>query len=326
MTSARNWPGCVANSVPLPPKIDEMRKESCVIVQSKLAQCHARLWSPDPAVLRGVVIFVHGLGDHGGRFDQFAKRMVDTGWAVYAMDLPGHGKTPGRRGIASSYDGLLQLIAAARETLHDTLPQIPQVLVGHSMGGNLAVNYAIRHREFEPLSMPSLAGLTLVAPILLPPQPMDRSKVFAAWGTGQLLRWIRISKPAQVEQLTGDLAMAERIKSDPLQHSQISLYLATQLLAQGRFALDHAAKLQIPTLVMYGEDDELIDKAACKNLALRIQASDPVSIHPRSELSRWPGGRHDLVNDVDADRVRDKLVGWMNRRCVAPLRVVSKAA
>ncbi|MCS7465523.1 lysophospholipase [Stieleria sp. ICT_E10.1] len=267
---------------------------------------YARLWHRGDGTERGVVILVHGLGDHGGRFASFARRMLRRRWAVFAFDLPGHGRSPGRRGTVKSYDSLLQLIASSRQLLWESFGVKHQVVIGHSMGGNVAVNYALRRAEFDAVETPDLSGLVLVAPMLMPPSFLDRPKIFAAWGTGQLFRWIRLSKPARVEQLTRDGAAAERFRTDPLQHSQISLYLATQLLAQGRFALDHAAAIETPTLIVQGDEDELIDHAACRNLALRMRE--------RAEFVRWPGGRHDLIQDIDAEDVADHLAGWMSRK------------
>ena len=265
---------------------------------------YARLWSRGDRTERGVVIFVHGLGDHGGRYESFAKRMIKRRWAVFAVDLPGHGRSPGRRGTAKSYDSILRIISTSRQMMAEQFGYSDQILVGHSMGGNFAVNYALRREEFDAHPAPKLSGLVLVAPMIMPPIFLDRSRIFAAWGTGQLFRWIRISKPAAIDQLTRDQAVADRIQADPLQHTQISLYLATQLLAQGRFALDHAGRIETPTLVIHGDEDELIDQAACRNLALRMR--------DRADFVRWQGGRHDLINDVDADQVADHLADWMD--------------
>ena len=267
---------------------------------------HSNLWTREDGQHRGAIVLVHGLGDHGGRFAAFARRMTDRGWAVFAADLPGHGRSSGRRGTAKNYDAVLSILARSRECVAQRLPGVPQFLVGHSMGGNFAVNYALRRREFDSCLADPLSGLLLVAPMLMPPDFLDRQKIFAAWGTGQLLRWVRISKPARVDQLTRDEAMAAQIESDPLQHDQISLFLATQLLAQGRFALDKAHEIQPPTLVIHGDQDELIDHAACRSLAVRSRG--------RAQCVRWPGGRHDLVNDIDADRIADELTAWMAER------------
>ena len=267
---------------------------------------YARLWSRGDGRDLGVVILVHGLGDHGGRYQSFARRMIQRRWAVFAVDLPGHGRSPGRRGTAKSYDTILRIISSARMLMRDTLGDVHQFLLGHSMGGNFAVNYVLRKGEFDPQAMPDPSGLLLIAPMMMPPSFLDRSQIFAAWGTGQLFRWIRISKPARIEQLTRDEEVGQQIQADPLQHSHISLYLATQLLAQGRFALDRASAINIPSLVIHGDEDELIDQAACRNLALRMGN--------QGNFKRWPGGRHDLLNDIDADSVADELARWMEQK------------
>ncbi|KAA5541088.1 lysophospholipase [Roseiconus nitratireducens] len=267
---------------------------------------YARLWSGDDRAPAGIAILMHGLGDHGGRHQSFARRLVARRWGVLAIDLPGHGRSTGRRGTVSSYDALMRMIASARRAMSQRFPGIHQVVIGHSMGGNLAINYALRRSEFDSHAAEPLNGLVLVAPMLMPPAFLDRQRVFAAWGTGQLLRWVRVSKAPPIDQLTRDQAMARRIEADPLQHHHISLYLATQLLAQGRFALDHAAQIGTRTLVLYGDEDQLIDRAACRNLVLRMRG--------HGELICWRGGRHDLINDIDADRVVGRLADWMDRK------------
>ncbi len=89
-------------------------------------------------------------------------------WALFAFDLPGHGASPGRRGSADSFDGLLADIGCALTDVRTRLGELPQVLLGHSMGGTLAINYALRRRQISPTGR-NLDGLVLAAPMLLPP-------------------------------------------------------------------------------------------------------------------------------------------------------------
>jgi alpha-beta hydrolase superfamily lysophospholipase len=262
---------------------------------------HGRLWIGDQDPV-GVVVVVHGLGDHGGRYEALAQSIVENDWAVFVFDLPGHGQSPGDRGRVDSFDGLLADIAHARRTVGDRLPNLPQVLLGHSMGGTLAINYVLRRRETNP-QFDQLAGLILCAPMLLPPSPPPRPHIFAAWLTGRLLPWIRISRPVDVETLTGDPEQAAAIRDDSLIHSQITIYLATQLLSQGRWALDHARDIDVPTLIMHGEDDELIDKSACEHLPIRMGSS--------ATLVRWPEMRHDLFHDTHKGHVFDRIAEWL---------------
>lgn len=263
---------------------------------------HAHLWTRGGTAEQGYVILVHGLGDHGGRYQGLAQRLVRRNFGVLSVDLPGHGRSAGRRGMAKSYRSLLNTISLARQYVIHRFGKTRQILLGHSMGGNLVINYALRNSEFDPPWMPNPDHLVLAAPMLMPPQVIDRKRLVAAWVTGHLFRWVRVSRDARLEQLTSDRDAAEIIQSDPLQHSRISLYLATQLLAQGRFALDHARDVSTPSLVLVGDRDELIDRAACHHLTLRM---------PMAEFASWPHGRHDLFHDVDAEAVVGRMIDWI---------------
>ena len=140
-------------------------------------QLHGRFWAADGDT-RGGVIIVHGLGDHGGRYRELAQSLTAQGWAVFAFDLIGHGRSPGARGRVDRYDRLLADIAHARETMDNLLPGKTQVLLGHSMGGNLALNYLLRRHHFQPVRS-DLAGMALCGPMLLPHQ-----KLSAEFGPG----------------------------------------------------------------------------------------------------------------------------------------------
>ena len=276
-----------------------MRQEQ--LPTGRKGQLHGRLWVGDEDP-RGAVIVVHGLGDHAGRYDTLARYLVEHNWCVFVFDLPGHGQSPGVRGRIASFDSLLDEIVAARRTVHDRFPHLPQVLLGHSMGGNLLINHALRRTNTD-LGLEKIRGLILCAPMILPPNPPQRPHIFAAWLTGRLLPWIRINRPVKTDALTADPDEAAAMLEDPLAHSYITIYLATQLLSQGRWALDRARDIGLPTLIMYGEEDELIDKSACENLQIRIGSS--------AKLVRWPDMRHNLFHDLHREQVFESVEKWL---------------
>lgn len=253
----------------------------------------------------GVLIAIHGLGDHGGRFQRVAEHLVPLGWHVFSFDLPGHGRSPGGRGRTSSFQGLLEDIDAARQTVAERLPEAHQFLLGHSMGGNLTVNYALRRHQMRHGDI-GVRGVVLCAPMLLPPTPPPRPHIFAAWLTGHLMPWIHIDRPVDVESLTADVSEARLLEDDPLVHSRVNLYLATQLLSQGRWALDHARSIDFPLLVMLGDEDPLIDRSACEHLVIRGGG--------KAELLQWSGRRHDLFHDRGGEEVLARMRDWM-RQC-----------
>ena len=145
-----------------------MQTESLLTGRNKTLP--GRLWSRDGSP-RAVVIVVHGLGDHSGRYQEFARHAVEANIAVFAFDLPGHGLSPGRRGHFERYSDVLLDISAARATVAERFPDVPQFVLGHSMGGNLVINYALRRSAPDDSDSVHLAGLILAAPMLLPPNP-----------------------------------------------------------------------------------------------------------------------------------------------------------
>jgi alpha-beta hydrolase superfamily lysophospholipase len=267
-------------------------------------QLHGRLWC-ESSVPVGVLLVVHGLGDHGGRYQPLAESLVAQNWCTYAFDLPGHGRSPGGRGRVDSFSGLLADIEAACHTVKQRFPGVPLVLLGHSMGGNLVLNYLLRCIGEMNSFNAKPDGIVLCGPMLLPPVPPPRPHIFAAWLTGYLMPWIQIKRPVDVEMLTGDRHQAEMIVKDPWMHTRITLYLATQLLSQGRWALDQARQIDVPALVMYGDDDALIDRSACQNLAIRAGE--------RVMLRQFPGFRHDLFHDRESKDVCEEIAIWLGR-------------
>ncbi|WP_164100924.1 alpha/beta hydrolase [Candidatus Laterigemmans baculatus] len=258
--------------------------------------------------LQGGVVLVHGLGEHSGRYRELAGVLAGAGFATLGYDQQGHGLAPGRRGAPRSYDSMLEDIDAARRTLGEHLeklqresgeepqPALPQWLFGHSMGGNLAVNYALRWPH-------DLAGLILSSPMLMPAKPPSRSQVFAAWLTGRLLPFLPIRAPIDPSELTHDPAEVRAIVEDPLHHARFSLHLATQMLAQGRWSLDRAGELKLPVLVFHGELDSLTDPGASETLSLR--AGEQASFH------LLPGMYHETLHELEREKVFAILREWL---------------
>ena len=280
---------------------------------------HGQIWSSSASGDQGhseldaVLIAVHGLGDHSGRFETLARRVIalsQSRIAVMAFDLPAHGRSPGKPGTLTKFKPLLADIGSVRRAVRDRLGDVPQVLLGHSMGGNLAINYALRQHAFHASSsgvrsnVDPLHGLILAAPMLLPPEPLPRPLIFAAWLTGHLLPFLKFSNALDPEKLTSDPAEMEKIRSDRAMHSRITLYLATQLISQGRWAVDHARDIDVPTLVMYGEQDSMIDRGACDNVAIRIGKL--------ASRIAWADTKHDLFHDVRREEIFAALARWLD--------------
>jgi len=264
-----------------------------------------RLWIPSDGKVQGCVVIVHGLGEHGQRYRTLATDFADAGWAAMTADLPGHGQSPGRRGHIPSYRRMLVEISTLFQAAADRFAGLPLVLLGHSMGGNLAANYVLRRKEVAP-SAPDPIALVLSGPMFLPQNPPPRPHIFAAWLTGYLLPWWTIRAPVDSNKLTRNQSIVKAIREDPLIHNRLSLYLGTQLLAQGRHALDHADRIDLPTLVMHGEEDPITSFRASESFAIRV-----------GELAKFvafAGMLHEIFHEPDREKVINLMIGWMNDR------------
>jgi alpha-beta hydrolase superfamily lysophospholipase len=248
------------------------------------------------------VVVVHGLGEHSGRYRELATLLADRGIATLAYDQQGHGDSPGRRGAPRSYDSMLEDVDAALKKMVQHAPDVPRFLFGHSMGGNLAVSYTLRYQH-------DLAGLLLASPMLLPSNPPKRDQIFAAWLTGKILPFIRLSSPVDPDQLTHDPQEIERLRTDPKMHAKISLHLGTQLLAQGRYGLDKAPELEIPTLVLHGAEDSLTDASASHAFALRVGE--------QAKFKQFDRMYHDILHESDRKLVFDEIGNWFDDRLTA---------
>ena len=102
-------------------------------------------WQPETPP-KAVVCLVHGLGEHSGRYAHVAAALNDAGYALLGFDLRGHGKSGGPRGHTPSYETLMDDIGRLLAEAAQRYPGQPQFLYGHSLGGNLVLNYALRRK------------------------------------------------------------------------------------------------------------------------------------------------------------------------------------
>ncbi len=244
----------------------------------------------------------HGLGDHGGRFDSIAVSLASSGIGVLAVDLIGHGRSPGKRGVIPSYDFLMDEVGNAACLASRTWDAIPSFVLGHSMGGNLVLNWAIR-RRFE---VHSLSGVIAVAPMLrLAKTPKPQ---FIKMGRWLEQKWpnFRVTAPVDVRQLCSDPSGQDAYRRDPLVHRKVSLRLGNALMDSGEWAIEHAGKLAKPCLLMHGADDTLTCPKATEEMARRAGE--------QTALKLWSNCRHDVHFELQRESVVTYLLSWLRQQ------------
>ncbi|RUS45421.1 alpha/beta hydrolase [Cohnella sp. AR92] len=263
-------------------------------------------WLPeDPAQAKAFIGLVHGMGEHTGRYRHVAEMLVQKGYVVWAFDQYGHGRTPGKRGHAPSYDALLEgpeylLAEAARR-----YPRLPAFLYGHSMGGNLTLNYLLRHQ-------PNIAGAIVSSPWLklaFNPPPLQ---AMLGRFVERIYPHYTNHRPLVAERLTSDPAMIRRIAEDPEGHGYITARFFFGVSRAGQWAIANASRLSVPVLLMHGGDDKVTSLQASRQFAENAGAN--------CKLIEWPGYRHELHNETERGAVFAVIRKWLSEKVEASHR------
>ena len=257
-------------------------------------------WPLDPGQpLRGVVIVVHGLGEHAGRYDHVARRLNHWGFAVRGYDQYGHGESGGPRGGLTSdarlLDDLTDIVDSTRLRMKKGTPLI---LLGHSMGGLVAALYvakAIRNVDALVLSSPALdPGLNAFQKFLLGILP-------------KIAPNLRVGNGLNVSLISHDPAVVEDYRNDHLIHDRISVRLGRFIADAGVEVRAAAAAWKVPTLLLYAGADALVNPKGSREFS--ASASSAV-VTTRCFDALY----HEIFNELDAEPVFAELKAWLAAR------------
>lgn len=267
-------------------------------------QLYARAWQPETAP-KAVACLVHGLGEHSGRYGHLAAFLTQAGYALLAFDLRGHGKSGGQRGHAPSYEVIMHDIARFLDLAAERYPQCPRFLYGHSLGGNLVLNYALRHRpQLHVLHGMALHGVVATGPELRvafePPawKTTLGKLLYALWPT------FSMSNGLDARGLSHDPEAVRAYQGDPLVHDQVTARLALDFLSAGTWALEHAVEFPLPLLLMHGGADPICSVQASREFAAAAGS--------RCTLKIWDGLYHEIHNEPEQTQVFAYLLDWLN--------------
>jgi alpha-beta hydrolase superfamily lysophospholipase len=247
---------------------------------------------------RGLVLVVHGLGEHCGRYELFANKLNDWGFAVRGYDHYGHGESGGKRGKITDDQHLLNdLKEIIEETREKYNKGHPLILFGHSMGGLIAARLVSMGTEVKCLILSSPAlelGLS------------QRQKMLLA-----IMRRIApdlcLGNELNPKELSHDLTVVQEYLQDPLVHDKISARLAMFLQNQGQEVRGHAHTWKTPTLLLYAGDDRIVSPEGSEYFS---QAS-PTEI---TDAHCLRGMYHEIFNEIEKEKVYAKLKIWLDSK------------
>jgi acylglycerol lipase len=258
-----------------------------------------RVWCAERP--RALVAVVHGLGEHCARYAALAADLVQARFSVVALDLPGHGEAPGPRGDVASWAQLREQVVPAMFTALRGLPgqpmDLPHVLFGHSLGGVLALDYAIAHPR-------TIVAVVAAAPGLRSAMPpwwklaLGHAARFTAPGTG-------FAHGLDESGMSRDPEVLALRRQDPRVHDRISPRLYFSFNEARQRVLREARLLHVPTLLLQGMGDRIVDPKG----ALEFNAAAP---HGMVRLIPYAGVYHEVFNDPDRGQAVRDLLGWLD--------------
>ncbi|SDC91245.1 alpha/beta hydrolase [Actinokineospora iranica] len=266
---------------------------------------HLAEW-PSRGEPRGVVQIAHGMGEHSARYGRVAEHLAGLGYAVYANDHRGHGRSmagaPGHLG-AHGWTRLVADLAALARRLRDRHPGLPLVLFGHSMG-----SFALQHGLVEYPGLADavvLSGATALDQLVSAPVDPDSGGLFAAFNAAFA------PNRTDFDWLSRDESEVDAYIADPLCGFALDEAGMAELNAAApRMAEPPAAAPTLPVYVMVGDRDPLNGGLALSDLLVRrYQAAGLTDVTYRT----YPGARHELLNETNRDEVTADLTAWLTR-------------
>lgn len=242
------------------------------------------------------LILVHGAGEHVGRYNHWAKLFNHQLINVYGVDHYGHGNSPGARGHLTNYDLYLNEIKVLKKMIDDQADGLPLLLYGHSLGGNIVLNWILEQEKSVDYVIASAPWIKLK---LVPP----------TWKIS-LMKWLSGILPALSQSneldpnwLSRDKLVVERYINDSLVHNKITLSAANILFQRAEILDNYNKQISEKVLIIHGLDDKITDAAASQAFAARTG----IDYHSVKGLY------HELHNEPEQIEIFNYICNWLNK-------------
>lgn len=256
----------------------------------------ASTWKPDNNV-KAVVCLVHGFGEHCLRYTPYIEYFTKNDIAFIAYDHMGHGSSEGKRGVISSYNDLLKDVQLCVDKAAELFPNVPQFIYGHSMGGNIALNYLI---EMQP----QIKGAIITSPWLT----LTNNPGFLAKAAVSFIKLffpnITVDSGLEIDYISTVREEVEKYRNDKKNHGRISFRLFHHITKNGLRAMVNIGKLSIPTLLMHGSNDKITSPIASSLIAK--------GNNKMIKYVEWPNCYHELHNEANRSDVSSTVLEWIN--------------
>ncbi len=253
------------------------------------------------------MVIIHGLGEHSGRYLDLTRNLAELGISVWFLDLRGHGKSGGGKGHVDSFDDYTRDVMHVVDLALAGKPaDMNCFLLGHSMGGLVAIGFALEHQNL-------IDGLIVSSPALGVAVPVPALKKAAAALFARFFPRLGIKNELDPQNISHDPEIVKKYVDDPLVHDRVSTGWYMQFVKAMEKAHRRAGEINIPVLVQAAGEDRLVSTAAVaaffENLTM-----------PDRTLRLYDGLYHEIYNELEPDRekVISELTGWLADRIKNP--------
>ncbi|HKV22277.1 MAG TPA: lysophospholipase [Mycobacterium sp.] len=258
------------------------------------------VWEPEEEDCRGVVVLCHGYAEHARRYDHVAQRFGEAGLAVYALDLRGHGRSGGKRvflrDISEYTDDFHTLVGIAAAEY----PELPRVVLGHSMGGGVVFAYGVEHPD-------DYAAMVLSGPAVDAQDGVSPVMMVLAKTLGRLLPGLPVEQ-LPTDAVSRDPEVVAAYNADPLvHHGKLPAGIGRALIGVGETMPRRAPAITAPLLIVHGDHDKLIPVKGSRHLMECVGSTD-------KELKVYPGLYHEVFNEPERAAVLDDVTSWIEAR------------
>lgn len=275
-----------------------MKNQESYFVSQKKYRLYYQFWEkPDS---QAVLVFVHGLNEHSGRYQNPVRYFEKKPYSLYLFDLRGHGRSDGVRSHVEKFEDYIEDLKSFLVFIDKNEKHKKIFLVGHSMGGQIVLNFVSQYPKM-------VSAFIASSPNVLTKIKINWLKKNLGRSLAHFLPRLSLGNDIQAKWISRNRKVVEDYQKDPMTSPKITLKLAAEIFKNQDNLLEKIQSITIPALIQHGSGDEICDYLGSELVFKTIKSSD-------KHLQIYPGHYHELFNDLDYHLVLDNMDTWIKKR------------